>query len=199
MLKFVLLLVLLIAGAGIFAAMRSTPPPQPRAQEPAKFEPLYDVPAFELTDQKGNKLSNHDLLGKIWIADFIFTRCAGPCPVMTSKMGGLQKSIVSPDVRLVSFSVDPEHDTPPVLKEYAKQYDADESRWSFLTGTSDAIFEVARGMKIAAQAATKDSPILHSDLFLLVNRKGQVVGIYHNSEADEMQRLATDAAELAKK
>ena len=163
-----------------------------------KFEPLYDVPVFDLTDHNGQPITNKQLLGNVWIADFIFTNCAGPCPLMTLKMSELQKSVNRPDVKLVSFTVDPERDTPDVLKEYGRRYDAVDSRWSFVTGKTDAMYNVARGMKIAAQAATDDQPIIHSDRFLLIDRKGHIVGYYRN-EPDDLKRLTTDATELAAK
>src|SRR5215203_2686543 len=79
-----------------------------RSVEQPKFTPLYDTPAFELTDQNGKTVAKADLMGKVWIADFIFTNCGGPCPIMTSKLADVQKKVARPDVKLVSFSVDPE-------------------------------------------------------------------------------------------
>lgn len=162
-----------------------------------KFAALYEAPAFELTDQNSKTLAKADLMGKVWIADFIFTHCGGPCPIMTAKLSDVQKQVARPDVKLVSFSVDPERDTPTVLKEYAQRFGADESRWSFLTGSKQAIYETAAAMKITAQPATADAPIIHSELFLLVDRAGQVVGVYHSNDEADMKRLIADAGELA--
>jgi cytochrome oxidase Cu insertion factor (SCO1/SenC/PrrC family) len=164
---------------------------------PAKFEPLFDAPAFEYTDQNDKPFKNTDLLGSVWIADFIFVNCGGPCPIMTSKLADVQKQVDRPDVKLISFSVDPERDTPEVLKEYGKRFGADESRWSFLTGDKQKIYQTAADMKISAIAATKDAPILHSVYFLLVDRAGKVVGVYDSSDESRMKQLIADATELA--
>lgn len=164
-----------------------------------KFEPLFSTPAFELTDQNGKPFKQSDLLGSVWVTDFVFTRCGGPCPLMTSKLADVQKQVARPDVKLVSFSVDPERDTPAVLKEYGQRFGADESRWTFLTGDKQKIYDVAAAMKITAIPAAKDAPIIHSELFLLVNRTGEVVGVYHSNDEAEMKQLISDASELAER
>ena len=173
-------------------AMRAT-----QARNDKKFEPLFSAPAFELIDQNGKPFGTADLRGKVWIADFIFINCGGPCPIMTSKLADVQNKVSRMDVKLVSFSVDPERDTSRALKEYAARFNADESRWAFLTGDKTKIYQIAADMKITAQPATADSPILHSELFLLVDRKGNVVGIYHSNDEADMSKLVADAAELA--
>ena len=102
------------------------------------------------------------------------------------------------DVRLVSFSVDPAHDTPAVLKQYAAALKADPARWRFLTGTPQQMADAAYGMKMALKPAGNDAPpLLHSDKFLLVNPKGEVVGIYDGTSADDVKRLTADAIKLA--
>jgi protein SCO1/2 len=163
-----------------------------------EFAPLFAVPDFKLADQNGNSFGLADLRGKVWIADFIFTRCAGPCPVMSSKMAAVQSLLKHPDVRLVSFTVDPDRDTPSVLKDYGKRYGADDSRWSFLTGPADQMRNVARGMNIAAKLEDDES-VTHSTHFLLVDREGNVCGIYGNSDEEVAPTLAADATELAKR
>ena len=174
---------------------------QPSSSEisATKFEPLFPSPAFHLTDQNGKPFKQSDLLGNVWIADFVFTHCGGPCPIMTSKLADVQKQVPRPNVKLVSFSVDPERDTPSVLKEYAKQFGADESRWTFLTGDKQKIYDTAAAMKITAVPATKDAPIIHSELFLLVNHSGDVVGVYHSNDELEIKRLIADASDLAER
>lgn len=193
-----------LAGAGLVTMLalsaQRTPPDTPSTgAQTAKLETLYDVPSFELTDQDGKPFGKKDLNGKIWIAAFVFTHCAGPCPRMTSKMAALQKEIARPDVSFLSFTVDPERDTPGVLKKYASQFGADELRWKFLTGSKEAMHDVAAGMKVAAADATGDQPITHSTFFLLIDRNAKIVGAYGNSNPDEMKRLATDATQLAMK
>ncbi len=164
------------------------------AADPAA--PKFDAPPFALTDQNGKAVTSDDLRGKVYVADFIFTNCAGPCPMMTAKMAELQAAIRHPDVRLVSFTVDAERDTPAVLKEYAQRYNADDNRWLFLTGTVEQMKDVAVGYKIAAQKEADES-VTHSTHFLLIGRDGKVAGIFRNSDEDGVKKLAAAATELA--
>src|SRR5687768_9883733 len=105
---------------------------------------LAEVPAFGFTDQNGKAVSSDDLKGHVWVADFVFTRCAGPCPLMTQRMVALAKKVSDPGVRFVSFSVDPEYDTPEVLKKYAQERGAMDPRMHFLSGPKDQIYALAR-------------------------------------------------------
>src|SRR5207249_82727 len=100
--------------------------------------PLPDigpVRPFSLIERSGQTVEHSDLLGKVWVAGFVFTRCSGSCPQISATMARLQKELAGqPDVVLVSFTVDPEYDTSKVLREYAESYQADPKRWLFLTG-----------------------------------------------------------------
>ena len=159
---------------------------------------LADAPAFSLTDQDAKPITLQSLKGKPWIGDFVFTHCAGPCPLMTAKMARLQKDLPSPNLHFVSFSVDPERDTPAVLKEYAQKFQADESRWRFLTGTSDAAFAAAKGMLLTAIPANEANPIIHSTKFVLVDGEGRIRQYYDYNDAEQMKALVQDAAVLAR-
>ena len=162
---------------------------------------LMNVPHFALTDQDGRSVSDQDLHGKTWVAAFIFTGCADTCPMMSKKMEGLQSSINAPGVQLVSFTVDPDRDTPAVLKQYAKRFNADPARWKFLTGSSQQMKDVAYGMGVAVQPASGSDPILHSTHFLLVDGFGRVRGVYDTKDAvpeKGVQQLARDASDLAR-
>ena len=156
---------------------------------------LFNVPVFSLVDQNNQPVTDQTLRGKPWIAAFIFTNCAGPCPMMSANMAKLQKRVPHPDLKLVSFTVDPQRDTPAVLKQYAQNFNADESRWSFLTGSSEAMAGVAKGMLLPFMPASGDADITHSTKFLLVDQAGGVRGIY-SADAEGMEQLATDAAKL---
>lgn len=168
--------------------------------QPGELPELFPAPAFQLVDQSNSRITDGSFEGDPWIADFIFTRCGGPCPVMTQKMSGLQKQL--PDgVKLVTFSVDPEHDRPDVLKRYADRFDADDARWHFLTtsdGTAQPIYDVATGLKITAIGATDESPILHSEKFLLIDGQGVVRGVYSSRDESSLRQLVADASRLAK-
>jgi len=158
---------------------------------------LGDVPAFSLTDQNGQTVTPDTFKGKPWLATFIFTRCAGPCPVITGKMAAFQHSIKAPNLQFASFTVDPEYDTPPVLKQYAQKFGADESRWRFLTGDKDSVLATAKKMFITALPATQDQPIIHSEKFILIDAAGKIRGYYDNTDPQEMAQLPTDAQRLA--
>jgi protein SCO1/2 len=151
------------------------PPPTPQA-----LQKYWTLPGFSLTERSGQTVGLSDLAGKVWVADFIYTTCPGPCPVLTSHLAELQKAVGGePDVRLVSISTDPEHDTPAVLKAYAEQYKAG-PRWLFLTGNKDAIYSLARdGFKLPIAPATSNGQaIVHSTRVALVDKTGAVRGFY---------------------
>jgi protein SCO1/2 len=156
------------------------------------------VPDFSLTERSNRPVTHKDLNGQVWVADFIFTRCPGICPVMSSKMQKLQERLPR-EIRLVSFSVDPSHDTPEVLTEYAKRYNADAERWLFLTGDPEVIQELSvGGFKLALDptGGTEAEPITHSSRFVLVDRQGHIRGYYGTEEADALDRLIADAKKL---
>lgn len=145
---------------------------------------LATLPPFELETETGSSLGLDELHGQIWVADFIFTRCAGTCPVITHEMGELQKDLganpADAAVKLVSISVDPDFDTPDVLTKYAKLSNANPARWTFLTGTRDAVRSlVVNGFKLpVGEGASKEEPLIHSQNLVLVDRAGRVRGIY---------------------
>lgn len=160
--------------------------------------PLFEVPPFSLTNQSEQTVSNQTLRGKPWVAAFIFTRCPGPCPIMSGKMAELQPQLDEP-VRLVSFTLDPKYDTPEVLREYGRAYNADFDRWDFLTGDLKVIGDLASAMKIAATRGPDPIDIEHGTHFVLINPKGQVHGYYRHADPDDNRRLVEDANALAGK
>lgn len=168
-----------------------------KARASEELPKLFEVPGFALIDQDGQPLAKENLLGKVWVADFVFTRCAGPCPMMTERMAGLQKTVKNAEVKLVSFTVDPEHDTPKVLQAYGKKYGADTARWVMATGNLGTIFDVAAGMKIAAKPAEGETPIIHSTKFVLVDREGWIRGYYDGQDDAAISQLTHDADRLA--
>lgn len=179
-------------SAEFVAHVRSVP-------EPGGALPiLWSVPAFSYLDQHGRNITDRDLRGHIWISDFFFTRCTSICPMMTAKMAGLQKAITLPDVRFISFSVDPEHDTPAVLREYAKMWKADD-RWHFLATEPKKLADTAAGMRVFVRPPDKDTPIQHTGLFLLTDAEGNVRGVYDHADKLALDRLTIDAMILAGK
>jgi protein SCO1/2 len=152
----------------------------------------YDVPSFTLVDQDDKPLGAAQLLGHPWVADFIYTTCATQCPLMSFKMQSLQKQLPA-DIKLVSFSVDPEHDTPAVLADYAVRYHAEPGRWIFLTGQSKAVYQAISGMKVGVIPAQGDNAIQHDLHFILVDRRGQVRGAYESGVPAQIDQLVADA------
>ncbi|NIP95270.1 MAG: SCO family protein, partial [Akkermansiaceae bacterium] len=149
-----------------------------------------------LTDQDGGSFGSADLHGKVWIADFIFTRCAGTCPMQSAEKAKLQEELKAhparDEIRLVTFTVDPEHDTPPVLAEYARAHRADPSHWKFLTGPRGDLWNLsANGFKmdVADDAGNEKMPILHSSRFVLVDRAGRLRGYYDGLEEQGLTDL----------
>ena len=160
---------------------------------------LGAVPSFTLVERSGGAVSAADLAGHVWIADFVFTHCPSFCPLLTERMAGLQKALApaADPVRLVSFSVDPAHDTPEVLRAYAERAGARDG-WLFVTGPREALATLLRdGFKVAwADDGPPTSPITHSDRFVLVDRALHIRGYYHGTQPDEVARLARDALAL---
>jgi cytochrome oxidase Cu insertion factor (SCO1/SenC/PrrC family) len=149
----------------------------------------------------------------VWVASFVFTRCTGPCPAVTASVARLQKELNDqPDVRLVTFTVDPDRDTPDELKKYADRYGADPKRWLFLTGKEDEIHKLATdGFKLLAAKKADPKPgdeFDHSTKLAVVDRRGVVRAVFdgmavtRGGESDEVrrsvERLAAKVAELAK-
>ena len=156
------------------------------------------VPRFELVNQNGQAFGSAQLTGKIWIADFIYTSCPGPCPMISMRMGELQKPLEKTDVHLVSFSVDPEKDTPQVLLKYAENLLAQPNRWDFLTGPKSAIYRLSHdGFKLAISDGSEEAGIpVHSTRMVLVDRRGQIRGYYESTDPEGMTKLLADTNHL---
>ncbi len=163
----------------------------------ASLKPLPvmgSAPEFSLTDAGDQQFrSPEKLAGQVWVADFFFTNCAGPCPKMAAHMSLLQRQFKNrPDFKSVSFSVDPNNDTPEALSRYAKKLGADPERWYFLTGPAPALNGIAQqGFKVGGEHL-----INHSMKFILVDREGMVRGYYDGTDLDEVKQLAADIQRL---
>ena len=191
--------------AGGFASRMFSSAPKPPAEmfayrnggpssELARF---WNVPAFEFQNQHGAVTTQAAFKGHVWIADFMYTTCTSACPILTSKLVRLQRQLTAKELRFVSFSVDPEHDTSEALLAYAATWNAPEARWSLLRTTAPTLTALARDMHVAveAQSDVKD-PILHSSLFFLVDTEGAVRGIYDSNDEEALARLQRDARRL---
>jgi protein SCO1/2 len=173
-------------------------PPTREASGPGNLQKYWKVPPFQLTERNGLPQTQADWLGKVWVVDFFYTTCPGPCPMMTSRLSDLHERIKDrSDVRLASISVDPLKDTPEVLQKYAERFQAG-SQWLFFTGEKAAIFELAsKGYKLSVtEDRTQAEPITHSTKLVLVDRTGWVRGFYEGVGEDQSARLIADIDRL---
>ena len=164
----------------------------------APHDRLAKAPEFSFTSQDGKTISTADLKGKVWVANFIFTRCAGPCPLMTGHMSELNQKLGDKlkDVELVSITVDPEYDSPQVLKEYGERVGASPERWKFLTGPTDKVQNVV--VKGFLQALSKDDEgaPLHSTRFIVIDREGWIRSFQDGNDPELVQKLLLDIGDL---
>ncbi len=164
---------------------------------PPRLPVLASVPRFELTDQRGLPFGTVDLAGRIWVASFVFTRCETVCPAITAKMKQVQDHArqLGSEFHLVSFSVDPDHDTPEILAAYARLHGASPRLWSFLTGPADAVrTAVSDGLKVSMgrdEGAAADG-ISHGTHLVLVDRRGQVRAYYDPDEPGVVDKVLRD-------
>ena len=170
------------------------------AQSRQRDEPLGQIPDFQLpaaTAAGSGKLSLGDLAGSFWVADFVFIRCGGPCPMMTKTMAGLQKTL-PPEIKLVTFTVDPDRDTLEDLTSYARRYEADPVRWQFLRADKGELYRLVYNGFQLPMMEDPDAPsgfrVTHSTKFVLVDGSGAIRGYFDSSEpdlADQIRRAVT--------
>jgi len=159
--------------------------------------PAYGVVGpFELIDENGEIFSSQELYGRVWIADFFFTTCGDICPMLSKHMADLSRTFEKVHgIRLVSFTVNPEYDSPEILKSYASKQRRGKDNWYFLTGNREDIREViVESFKLGS---IKD-PIFHSEKFPLIDRTGQIRGYYDGTDPKQINQLFLDASVLLK-
>lgn len=154
--------------------------------EPVDSLPIIsDLPIFNLTNQFGLKFDQADLLGRVWLVDIIFTRCPGPCAMMTRRMAEVQKLVPADlPIGFLSLTTDPDFDTPAILESYGERFGADFSRWQFVTGQKEILGRLAAdGLKLVGKEKaeeTRSSPndlFIHSTVFALVDSQGRLRGV----------------------
>ncbi len=180
----------LAAFVALLAACGSDTPPLPE---------LAPVPEFRLVDQSGAPFGLAELRGTVWVANFIFTTCPTVCPMLTTQMRNVQQRLRDqPNVRFVSFSVDPERDTPEVLRAYAARHGADLSTWRFLTGETEAVrAAVVDGLRVGMGERQPDGDILHGTHLVLIDANGRIRGYYRN-DREGLDGLVRDVERLAR-
>ncbi len=159
--------------------------------------PTRQIPQFELQECLGGTITRETMLGKRWLANFVFTRCAGPCPLMTRDISELHRQVAdaNPDFQFVTFSVDPDHDTPEVLKKYAETFQADHDRWKFVTGAEESMHDLIRrafALYVAPNLGENRRPgfeVAHSNRAVLVNEEGIPVATYLMTVPEDVVKL----------
>jgi protein SCO1/2 len=168
----------------------------------ASYSAIHRIPAFSFTDQDGENITEKTIDGKIYVADFIFTKCASICPKMTANMKMLQdKFINDKDVMFLSHSVTPEMDSVPVLKKYAVARGVISGKWHLLTGNKDDIYRLAKKEYFAGDTIgyyQAGNEFLHTENFILLDKQRRIRGVYNGTLSLEMERLIEDIGELKK-
>jgi len=157
---------------------------------------LGDIPPFKLVDNFGQSFTEENISGKIWVADLIFTTCAGPCPIMSTEMKSVHKTYLeNENIHMVTITVNPDYDSPEVLTEYGERYDADFDKWHFLTGKYENIQSlIANGFKMG----DIEEIVFHSTRFALIDPNMNIRGYYMGTESKDVKKLMGDIKKLLK-
>jgi protein SCO1/2 len=177
-------------------AMVSTELVDSTIQYQKKYHKIAD---FSLTNQNGETITQNDYKGKIYVADFFFTTCQTICPIMTNNMAKIQEELINDtDVLLLSHSVTPEIDSVEQLKRYALEKGVNDAKWNLVTGDKKQIYELARKSYLAVKDFGDGGPfdMIHTENFMLIDKKRQIRGFYDGTNADDIGRLLSDIAIL---
>lgn len=212
--NFVFILVMLVAcNAKHPAAQKDAELPLPFINKPdftpewinkadKAYDSIHTIPPFSFTDQDGQTITEKTVQGKIYVADFFFTRCAGICPKMTGNMKTLQDKFKDDnDIILMSHSVTPDSDSVSVLKEYAQKRGVISGKWHLLTGKRDEIYALARQQYYAGDTVgyyQTGKEFLHTENFILLDKHRRIRGVYNGTLPLEIERLTDDIATLKK-
>lgn len=171
--------------------------------KPKELKVYGEVPDFSLRERNGQNISKETFRNKVWVASFVFTHCAGQCPLIMEEVKKIQKAFhLKENFRLLSISVDPKRDTPEVLTEYADKLNADPFKWWFVTGdTSDVQALIQNGFRLSAADDGGDAglDVTHSDKLVLVDGLGRIRGYYSANEPSELKSLMKDTKALIRK
>lgn len=166
------------------------------------YKNIHTIPAFSFTNQNGEMVTEKDVAGKIYVTDFIFTRCGSICPMMMTNMATLQEKYINDgEILLLSHSVTPQMDSVPVLKNYAEANGVITGKWHLLTGNEDQIYALAKKQYFAGDTIgyyQSGNEFLHTENFILVDKHRRIRGVYNGTLALEMERLMDDIATLKK-
>ena len=167
-----------------------------RSEDTAQASMSFQIPPFQFTNQEGKNFGTEQLQNKMWVANFIFTRCPGPCLQMTKKMAELQKKLgANSPIQLVSFTVDPDYDQAPVMKAYGQSNGANWNQWTFVTGSRAEMHGfIEKGFKLSVAEATPEEepdsgPFIHSTMFVVVGPDGKTLGYIDGADPDFILRM----------
>ena len=164
-----------------------------------KVTDAFVVPDFKLINQDGKEITQKELRGYIYVADFFFTRCGSICPKMTTQLTRVQEAYGKDSlIKIISFTVDPKYDSVSVLKKYALEYNANPKQWNFVTGRKDSIYNLAqKGYFITAMEDTAHPlDFIHSDKLVLIDKQGWIRGYYNGTDQKEVDKLITEISVL---
>jgi protein SCO1/2 len=157
------------------------------------YNTIHTIPDFKFINQDGEEVTNATYKGKIYVADFFFTSCPGICPRLAKNMRTLQEAFKNDnDVLLLSHTVTPEKDSVPVLKEYAIENKINSKKWNLVTGDKKEIYDIARKAYFADEDFVKtqdESAFIHTENFVLIDKKGRIRGVYNGTLAVEIERI----------
>jgi protein SCO1 len=163
---------------------------------------FHKIGNFSFTNQEGKEISNFTTDGKVYVADFFFTTCPTICPIMKTQMLRVyEKFKDEPNFMILSHTLDPEHDTAELLKDYAAKIGVeDDKTWQFLTGDQEKIFEIGQTSYLTTAMSDKNEPggILHSGAFVLVDKDGHIRGVYDGTKEEQVNKLLNDIPKLVK-
>lgn len=162
----------------------------------SSYKKIHSIPDFSFVNQDGKKVTQETVSGKIYVANFFFSRCRGICPKMTGNMQKLQEAYLNdPEVMLLSYSVTPESDSVPVLKKYAADNNVYAAKWNLLTGDREKIYTLARHEYFAGDSIgyyQAGNEFLHTENFILIDKHKRIRGVYNGTLPVEIERIKTD-------
>lgn len=165
----------------------------------------YTVPKFHFINQDSMRITHHDVEGKVYIADFFFTTCPSICPAKTRQLSRIQDSLrvhhlLGTQVKIISHTVDPDHDTPAVLKQYAQNHGIDTRNWYLVTEEKEYLYRMAKQGYMATAFADADAEggFFHTDQFVLLDGERHIRGFYDGTDTDQVNQLWEDILELLK-
>lgn len=162
---------------------------------PVELPKISEIGEFNLINQENQSYGLKDLKGSYWVASFIFTRCQGPCPLITKKIKSISEEFSGlSNIKFVSLSMDPDYDTPQIFKEYAKKYKLNLEAWNLLTGKKEAVMDITRNL---FRLPVSEDPEMHTTRIVLVDSNANIRGYYNILDEGSVEKLILDLKNIA--